>query len=93
MEYVINLLVETTSVVKKISDDDLELLRQFDLDMTFGPCASEFIFEILFVVEYDFIDIPRIDRYERAIRHDLDPPVRVLELINLFPNDRQVTHW
>ncbi|CAF3832761.1 unnamed protein product [Adineta steineri] len=66
----------TSSTVKKISDNDLELLRQFDLDMKFGPCTG----------------IPRIDRYERAIRHELDPPVRVLELINNYPNDRQVTH-
>ncbi|CAF2626231.1 unnamed protein product [Rotaria sp. Silwood2] len=41
----------------------------------------------------DFLrSIPRIDRYERALRHDLDPPTRVLELINLYSNDRQVTH-
>ena len=39
-----------------------------------------------------YIGIPRLDRYERAVRHELDPPVRVLELINLYPNDRQVTH-
>lgn len=39
------------------------------------------------------IGIPRIDRYERALRHGLEPPTRVLELINLYPNDRQVTHW
>ncbi|CAF0882792.1 unnamed protein product [Adineta ricciae] len=66
----------TTSTVKKIPEDDLEILRQFDLDMSFGPCTG----------------ISRLDRYERAVRHELDPPVRVLELINLYPNDRQITH-
>ena len=45
------------------------------------------------VLDMTSLGIPRIDRYERAIRHDLDPPTRVLELINLYPNDRQVTHW
>jgi len=85
-------LVEKTSTVKKISDDDLELLRNFDLDTTFGPCTGEILFEIFFM-KYYFIGIPRIDRYERALRHDLNPPPRVLELINLYPNDRQVTHW
>ena len=39
------------------------------------------------------LGIPRLDRYERALRHELDPPIRVLELINLYPNDREVTHW
>jgi len=87
-----DLLAGNTSTVKKISNDDLELLRQFDLDMTFGPCTGEILFEIFFI-KYYFSGIPRIDRYERAIRHDLDPPARVLELINLYPNDRQVTHW
>ncbi|CAF4308774.1 unnamed protein product [Rotaria socialis] len=66
----------TSTTVKKISEDDLEVLKQFDLDMTFGPCTG----------------IPRIDRYERALRHDVNPPIRVLELIDLYPNDRQVTH-
>ncbi|CAF1302501.1 unnamed protein product [Adineta ricciae] len=72
-------VVHTTraaSTVKKIAEDDLEILRQFDLDMSFGPCTG----------------ISRFDRYERAVRHELDPPVRVLELINLYPNDRQITH-
>ncbi len=78
--------------MKQISTDDLELLRQFDLDMTFGPCTGEFLLK-LFFLSFSFSGIPRIDRYERALRHELDPPVRVLELITLYPNDRQVTHW
>jgi hypothetical protein len=44
-------------------------------------------------IKISSIGIPRIDRYERALRHDLEPPLRVLELLNLYPNDRQVTHW
>ncbi|CAF3761012.1 unnamed protein product [Rotaria sp. Silwood1] len=70
---------DDTSIVDKqnvVDTSNLEVLKQFDLDMTYGPCTG----------------IPRIDRYERALRHDLDPPARVLELINLYPNDRQVTH-
>lgn len=68
-----NKVEEKTS---NISDEDLQFLKQFDLDMTFGPCTG----------------ITRRERYERAIRHELDPPVRVLELIERFPNDREVTH-
>jgi len=66
----------TSTIEKKISNEDLEILKQFDLDMTFGPCTG----------------ISRIDRYERALRHELDPPIRVYELIQLYPNDRQVTY-
>lgn len=39
-----------------------------------------------------FLGITRRERYERAIRHELNPPIRVLELIERFPNDREVTH-
>ena len=78
--------------MKTISNEDLELLRHFDLNMTFGPCTGEFLLSF-FCHGFLFLGIPRIDRYERAIRHELDPPIRVLELINLYPNDRQVTHW
>lgn len=66
----------TSTIEKKISNEDLEILKQFDLDMIFGPCTG----------------ISRIDRYERALRHELDPPIRVYELIQLYPNDRQVTY-
>ncbi len=43
---ILDLFVETTATVKKISNDDLELLRQFDLDMAFGPCTGKFLCEI-----------------------------------------------
>lgn len=39
-----DLLEEPTSSVAKISENDLDVLRQFDLDMTFGPCTGEFVF-------------------------------------------------
>ncbi len=41
IECVHDVLAETTTV-KTISNDDLELLRQFDLNMTFGPCTGEY---------------------------------------------------
>lgn len=34
-------LYRMSSVVETISKDDLELLKQFDLDMTFGPCTGK----------------------------------------------------
>lgn len=36
--------------------------------------------------------ITRRVRYERAIRHELEPPIRVLELIETYPNEPKVIY-
>ena len=51
------LFLETTSSVPKISKEDLELLRHFDLDMTFGPCTG--------VCASDEIDLSRVNSFSR----------------------------
>ena len=85
--------LDAVSTMPKISADDLELLRQFDLNLTFGPCTGTLGHVSRPMRELLFVGISRMDRYERAIRHEHEPPVRILELINLHPNDPQVTHW
>ncbi|KAF3795943.1 DNA polymerase delta subunit 4 [Nymphaea thermarum] len=46
-------------------DEDEEILRQFDLDMSFGPCLG----------------ISRMERWERANRLGLNPPKNVERLL------------
>lgn len=53
IECVHDVLAETTTV-KTISNDDLELLRQFDLNMTFGPCTGEFCIKIILLQLFFF---------------------------------------
>ncbi|CAF1159028.1 unnamed protein product, partial [Didymodactylos carnosus] len=60
-----------------IEKKDLELLKKFDLNMDFGPCTG----------------ITRLERFNRAMKHSLDPPSRVQELIDMYPNSKEVTHW
>ena len=45
------------------------VLRSFDLDETFGPCVG----------------ISRSERWQRAERLGLQPPIAVKEVINLRP--------
>ncbi|KAI8830660.1 DNA polymerase delta, subunit 4 [Chytriomyces cf. hyalinus JEL632] len=44
----------------------MEVLRQFDLDMKFGPNVG----------------LTRLARWERAQKFQLDPPSKVLEILN-----------
>ncbi|GAB4823375.1 hypothetical protein N2152v2_010421 [Parachlorella kessleri] len=47
------------------AQEDEAVLRQFDLDSKFGPCSG----------------MSRLERWERAVRLGLDPPVQVRELV------------
>ncbi|KAF4357148.1 hypothetical protein G4B88_017325 [Cannabis sativa] len=47
-------------------DKDEEVLRQFDLDMAFGPCSG----------------MTRMARWERASRLGLNPPKELEQLLN-----------
>nr|XP_046256079.1 DNA polymerase delta subunit 4 isoform X1 [Scatophagus argus]XP_046256088.1 DNA polymerase delta subunit 4 isoform X1 [Scatophagus argus] len=53
--------VETETV----QEEELQKLRQFDLDWRFGPCTG----------------ISRLQRWERAKLHGLDPPEEIRDLL------------
>ncbi|XP_074642314.1 DNA polymerase delta subunit 4-like isoform X2 [Tubulanus polymorphus] len=62
----------TATSTTLISEKDLSILRDFDLDWQFGPCLG----------------ITRIERWERARKNGLNPPEHVIELIeNNSTND------
>ncbi|XP_030005355.1 DNA polymerase delta subunit 4 [Sphaeramia orbicularis] len=48
-----------------VREEELEKLRQFDLDWRFGPCTG----------------ISRLQRWERAKLHGLNPPEEIRELL------------
>uniref|UniRef100_A0A3P8TW46 DNA polymerase delta 4, accessory subunit n=1 Tax=Amphiprion percula TaxID=161767 RepID=A0A3P8TW46_AMPPE len=50
-----------------IREEELQKLRQFDLDWRFGPCTG----------------ISRLERWERAKLHDLNPPEEIRELLQM----------
>ncbi|XP_063331687.1 DNA polymerase delta subunit 4 [Pelmatolapia mariae] len=49
----------------RIREEELEKLRQFDLDWSFGPCTG----------------ISRLQRWERAKLHGLNPPEEIRDLL------------
>ncbi|XP_068178679.1 DNA polymerase delta subunit 4 [Antennarius striatus] len=48
-----------------VRQEELEKLRQFDLDWRFGPCTG----------------ISRLERWERAKLHGLNPPEEIRDLL------------
>ncbi|KAE8733687.1 DNA polymerase delta subunit 4 [Hibiscus syriacus] len=54
-------------------DEEQQVLRQFDMNMEFGPC----------------IGIPRIDRWERARRLGLNPPKEIESILKRGKVKRQ----
>ncbi|XP_028833806.1 DNA polymerase delta subunit 4 [Denticeps clupeoides] len=54
---------------------DLQELKTFDLDWHFGPC----------------IGISRLQRWERAALHGLDPPREIKELLQSNEDDPEYT--
>ncbi|XP_046572807.1 DNA polymerase delta subunit 4-like [Haliotis rubra] len=54
---------------------DLELLRQFDLTLEFGPCSG----------------ITRMERWARAEKHGLNPPQGVKDLLEQNSHDEEYT--
>lgn len=57
--------VQQQNGTEAIVEAELEKLRQFDLDWRFGPCTG----------------ITRLQRWERAQLHGLNPPEDVRELL------------
>lgn len=52
-----------------------DFLREFDMNLEFGPC----------------IGITRLERWERAHRHGLEPPPEVKELVTRHADDPKYT--
>ena len=63
------------SVIQIEEKTALQILREFDLDWKFGPC----------------IGLSRMERWERAQRFELDPPLHVKELMEKNSNDTMYT--
>lgn len=61
--------IRESSLCAKLTSEEVdearELLRQFDMTMRYGPCVG----------------VPRTSRWERALRFGLDPPARILEIL------------
>ncbi|KAJ8247738.1 hypothetical protein GJAV_G00249720 [Gymnothorax javanicus] len=57
-------------------EKDLEELKQFDLDWRYGPCAG----------------ISRLQRWERAELHGLNPPQTIRDLLLKSPREPEYTH-
>ncbi|XP_041838641.1 DNA polymerase delta subunit 4 isoform X4 [Melanotaenia boesemani] len=52
-------------VTETVRDEELQKLRQFDLDWRFGPCTG----------------ISRLQRWDRAKLHGLNPPEEIRDLL------------
>ncbi|GAV04849.1 hypothetical protein RvY_15062 [Ramazzottius varieornatus] len=62
---------EARPAVDPHKPDHLKLLKRFDMDYTFGPCAGQ----------------SRIERWERAQRLGRNPPAEVMQLIQTHLHD------
>ncbi|XP_062334009.1 DNA polymerase delta subunit 4 [Osmerus eperlanus] len=67
---------ETEPGPLSVREMELQELRQFDLDLRFGPC----------------IGISRMQRWERASLHGLNPPEEIKELMLTRDTDPDYTH-
>ncbi|XP_041838640.1 DNA polymerase delta subunit 4 isoform X3 [Melanotaenia boesemani] len=56
---------EAEDVTETVRDEELQKLRQFDLDWRFGPCTG----------------ISRLQRWDRAKLHGLNPPEEIRDLL------------
>ncbi|KAM7418343.1 hypothetical protein PAMA_015798 [Pampus argenteus] len=56
---------EEEAKIKTVREEELQKLRQFDLDWRFGPCTG----------------ISRLQRWERAKLHGLNPPEEIRYLL------------
>ncbi|CAF0871948.1 unnamed protein product [Brachionus calyciflorus] len=68
----------SSKISKKLNEDEISLreqeinlLKKFDLDLKFGPC----------------LNVKRIDRWNWASRHELNPPEIVKKILEEHPND------
>ncbi|TWW59504.1 DNA polymerase delta subunit 4 [Takifugu flavidus] len=59
-----------------VHEEELQKLQQFDLDWRFGPCTG----------------ISRLQRWERAKLHNLNPPDEIKELLLKTQSDPSYSH-
>ncbi|XP_025089053.1 DNA polymerase delta subunit 4-like isoform X1 [Pomacea canaliculata] len=60
----------------KNNPSDLQILKEFDLALEFGPCAG----------------ITRLERWERAFKHGFDPPLCVKDILIKHQDHKQYNH-
>lgn len=70
----------------------MDFLRQFDLNYKFGPAYGKKKIPCLVVkfankMSYEMKGVPRLQRWEWAKRHELDPPDDVKKLVEAHAND------
>jgi DNA polymerase delta subunit 4 len=58
-------------------ENELEMLRQFDLCTEYGPCLG----------------MPRLERWERAEKFGLNPPLMVYNIIKEHDGDTDYSEW
>lgn len=57
------------------AEDEMAILKHFDVTLEFGPCTG----------------ITRMERWERAEKHGLNPPMVVKEILLKYPHDEDYT--
>nr|XP_020493407.1 DNA polymerase delta subunit 4 isoform X1 [Labrus bergylta] len=66
---------EAEAETKSVREEELQQLKQFDLDWRFGPCTG----------------ISRLQRWERAKLHGMNPPEEIRELLLQTQIDSEYT--
>lgn len=77
------------------------MLKEFDMDYTYGPVVGKYLWEYEVVSQArSFINkcvlcagITRLERWERAKKFGLNPPEEVRELIERHSHDPAYTQW
>jgi DNA polymerase delta subunit 4 len=69
--------VSKPSTSKKDVDEDQQVLKNFDLTWEYGPCMG----------------ITRMERWNRADKHELNPPQSIKDLIEQHKKDKLYTEW
>lgn len=89
--FMLLLLLVVGKIEAKV-DPELHLLRQFDLNLTYGPCIGN-SYHNQCCYNLSCLGISRIERWERAKSFGLYPPTDVYDIIRHHLQDRVYTHW
>jgi DNA polymerase delta subunit 4 len=73
-------------------ENELEMLRQFDLCTEYGPCLGEFNNQQA-AISIDNAGMPRLERWERAEKFGLNPPLMVYNIIKEHDGDTDYSEW
>ncbi|KTG11088.1 hypothetical protein cypCar_00009717 [Cyprinus carpio] len=78
-------------------EKDLEELKKFDLDWKFGPCTGAFLTlltNLYIKIKYNSVcvlGISRLQRWERAALHGLNPPQEIKDILLKESTDPEYT--